>query len=234
MLTKLPNSARFTLSKIDYKHYQALQDLTPIDFNLSSAASTKRRNEFYSGRWCAVQCLIQKNINNFAIQIGEDRAPIWPKGIIGSISHSDRLAAALVDKNTDCVAIGLDIQPLSPETLAEDLKDTILHPLEITRFNHEFDAKIFDLIFSAKETLFKALYPSCSVFFDHQEAEVFKIDVSQNTLKIRLLRPLGKTWHKNQVFEINFDYISGELVTWLHLKHAKAQDSAQLTLNNHL
>tara|TARA_R110001599_G_scaffold99080_1_gene254165 strand:- start:8174 stop:8863 length:690 start_codon:yes stop_codon:yes gene_type:complete len=227
VLVKLPNSARFTLTKIDPEHYNALQNLRPNNFNLSRGASAKRRNEFYSGRWCATQCLIQKNKSNFPIQIGEDRAPIWPMGIIGSISHSDRLAAALIDENTHCVAIGLDIQPLSPETLAEDLKGTILHPLEISRFENEFDAQIFDLIFSAKETLFKALYPSCSVFFDHQEAEIFKIDRSQNTLKIRLLRPLEKVWHKNQVFEINFDYISGELVTWLHIKHSNARDTLQ-------
>ena len=218
MLKKLPNSARFTLVEIDPEHYKALRELTSIDFNLSTAACTKRKNEFYSGRWCASQCLIQKNESNLVVQIGEDRAPIWPVGIIGSISHSDRLAAALLDENTDSLAIGLDIQPVSPQTLAQDLKNIILHPLEIKRFEHQFSAKLFDLIFSAKETLFKALYPSCSIFFDHQDAQVFNIDSTQNTLQISLLRSLGSHWYKNQIFDINFDYISSELVTWLYIK----------------
>jgi enterobactin synthetase component D len=218
LLKRLPCSAQFTLAEINSKHYKAVQELTSSDFNLSSAARTKRKNEFYSGRWCAIQCLIQKNETNLVILIGEDRAPIWPMGIIGSISHSDRLAAALLDKNTDCLAVGLDIQPVSSLTLAQDLKNIILHPLEIKRFAHQFNAIIFDLIFSAKETLFKALYPSCSVFFDHQDAEVFKIDSTQNILQIRLLRSLGSYWYKNQVFEVSFDYISSELVTWLHIK----------------
>jgi enterobactin synthetase component D len=195
-----------------------LQNLTSSNFNLSSVACTKRKNEFYSGRWCAIQCLIQKNKSNFAIQMGEDRSPIWPEGIIGSISHSNRLAAALLDESAYCLAIGLDIQPTSAQTLAQDLKNIILHPLEITRFEFQYNARLFDLIFSAKESLFKALYPSCCIFFDHQDAEVFKIDSTQNTLKIRLLRPLGNCWYKNQVFDVNFDYISGELVTWLHIK----------------
>jgi len=218
LLKKLPNSARFNLVEIDSEHYKVLRELTSIDFNLSTAACSKRKNEFYSGRWCAIQCLIKKNESNLAVQIGEDRAPIWPVGIIGSISHSDRLAAALLDNDTDCLAIGLDIQPLSPQSLAKDLKNTILHPVEIKRFDNQFNARLFDLIFSAKETLFKALYPSCSIFFDHQDAEVFKIDSTQNTLQISLLRSLGSYWYKNQIFDINFEYISGELVTWLYIK----------------
>lgn len=218
MLKKLPNSAQFTLVEIDPEHYKALREFTAIDFNLSTSACTKRKNEFYSGRWSAIQCLAKKNASNLSIQIGEDRAPIWPMGIIGSISHSDQLAATLLDENTYCLAIGLDIQPISSQTLAQNLKNFILHPLEIKRFGHQFNARLFDLIFSAKETLFKALYPSCSIFFDHQEAEVFKIDPSQNTLQIRLLRSLGSCWHKNQTFVVNFDYISGELITWLYIK----------------
>jgi enterobactin synthetase component D len=218
LLTRLPNSARFTLTKIDSEHDKVLQELTPSNFNLSSAACTKRKNEFYSGRWCAIQCLIQKNESNFAIQIGEDRAPIWPTGIIGSISHSNRLAAALLDESAYCLAIGLDIQPASSQTLAQDLKKTILHPLEIKRFDYQFNAKLFDLIFSAKESLFKALYPSCSIFFDHQDAEIFKIDATQSILQIRLLRSLGNYWYKNQIFDVNFDYMSGELVTWIYIK----------------
>jgi enterobactin synthetase component D len=218
LLKRLPNSARFTLAEIDPEHYKALKELTPSNFNLSSAAGTKRKNEFFSGRWCATQCLIQKNEHNFTIQIGEDRAPIWPAGIIGSISHSNRLAAALLDESTSCLAIGLDIQPLSPQTLAQDLKKTILHPLEIKRFEYQYDARLFDLIFSAKETLFKALYPSCSIFFDHQDAEVIEINSTQNILQIRLLRSLGNYWHKSQVFDVNFDYISEELITWLYIK----------------
>jgi 4'-phosphopantetheinyl transferase EntD len=108
-LKRLPYSAQFTLAEINSKHYKAVQELTSSDFNLSSTARTQRKNEFYSGRWCAIQCLIQKNETNLVILIGEDRVPIWPAGIIGSISHSDRLAATLLDESIYCLAIGLDI-----------------------------------------------------------------------------------------------------------------------------
>ena len=218
MLNKLPSSAKFTLADIDPRHYNALQELIPIQFNLSPAACAKRKNEFYSGRWCAVQSLIKKNESDLSIQIGKDRAPIWPKGVVGSISHSDQLAAALVDNNANCLAIGLDIQPASSMALASDLKASILHPNEIKNFAQHYDEKLFDIIFSAKETLFKALYPSCSIFFDHLDAEVFEINATSQTLQIKLLCSLGHYWRQNQRFEINYDFVSDELITWLYIK----------------
>lgn len=217
-MKNIPNSAQFCLVDIHPRHHKDLTTLTGSNFNLSPAARAKRKNEFYSGRWCAAQCLINKNEDKLAVQIGADRAPIWPVGVVGSISHSDQQAAALIDHTQHCLGIGLDIQANSSQALANDLKTTILHPLEITRFNHQYNAQLFDLIFSAKESLYKALYPRCTIFFDHQDAEVTNINRVEKTLQISLLRSLGHYWSKHQTFEINFDYLSGELVTWLYIK----------------
>jgi enterobactin synthetase component D len=102
--------------------------------------------------------------NNLVVQIRENRAPIWPMRIIGRISHSDRLAAALLDKNTVCLAIGLDIQPVSSVTLAQDLKNIILHPLEIKHFGHQFDATYLILYFQQKK-LYSMPYTQAALFF---------------------------------------------------------------------
>ena len=51
--------------------------------------SQKRLSDFATGRYCAMKALEQFGIQDAIIPIGEDRAPIWPEGIVGSISHCD-------------------------------------------------------------------------------------------------------------------------------------------------
>ena len=47
--------------------------------------SLKRLSDFSTGRYCAIKALEQLGIQDAIIPIGEDRAPIWPEGIVGSI-----------------------------------------------------------------------------------------------------------------------------------------------------
>src|SRR5947208_1552294 len=69
-----------------------------------------RRREFRAGRLYARQALRGLGIPETAIPIGPDRAPIWPKGVVGSISHSRNLCAAVVGLSADYLGIGIDIE----------------------------------------------------------------------------------------------------------------------------
>jgi len=59
--------------------------LTEVEKKLTLGFSLKRLADFSTGRYCAIKALEQLGIQDAIIPIGEDRAPIWPEGIVGSI-----------------------------------------------------------------------------------------------------------------------------------------------------
>ena len=71
--------------------------------------SPKRLADFSTGRYCAMKALEQIGIQNVIIPIGKDREPIWPEGIVGSISHCESLTGAIVSRKADHISLGLDI-----------------------------------------------------------------------------------------------------------------------------
>lgn len=109
----------------------------------------KRLAEFRAGRAAAREALAALGLPDRAIPAGADRAPIWPMGVHGAISHSDRLCLAVVGWQR---RIGLDLEPATP--LEADLRGTILIGAEMGA--SDLGAK---LIFSAKEAVYKAQYP---------------------------------------------------------------------------
>lgn len=120
-----------------------------------------RLAEFAAGRAAARQALAALGLPKVAIPMGEDRAPIWPQGVVGSISHCAGACMAVVARQSDFVGIGLDLEPAQP--LARDLWPSILRP-------EEFAADGLDAlrIFVAKEAAYKAQYLLSRQVFDFQ------------------------------------------------------------------
>jgi 4'-phosphopantetheinyl transferase EntD len=95
-------------------------------------------------------------------------APIWPKGIVGSLAHDSHVAIAAVSTVDQVSALGIDIEPA--ETLPGDLLPLIATPHE--RDQIEFDPYRGRLLFTAKEAVYKALHPIDNVFLEHHDVEV--------------------------------------------------------------
>ena len=70
----------------------------------------KRRQEFRAGRCCARRALAELGVEACAIPSGPDRAPDWPDGIVGSISHCEDHAVAVVARQDACRGIGVDLE----------------------------------------------------------------------------------------------------------------------------
>ena len=83
---------------------------------------------------------------------GADRAPVWPEGLVGSISHDQSGAIAIVAKRHRMLGVGIDIEPAAP--LPEELAGSVL-----MRGERGGDGLSGRAIFSAKECVYKALYP---------------------------------------------------------------------------
>lgn len=142
---------------------------------LISRAVSKRKNEFRAGRLCAHDALGALNVPFASLLTGPDREPLWPEGIVGSISHSNVLCVAAVARRSELVAIGIDTE--LDEALPEPLIPKICTPAEAKRPLHK-------QVFSAKEATYKCLHPSVKKFFGFHAAEV---EFHGEAFQVRLL-----------------------------------------------
>lgn len=147
----------------------------PADLN---RAVPKRQAEFMAGRWCVAQLYRQHRVQSQSPwpKISESRAPIWPKGWTGSITHSSGHAAAVIGSRSNCTALGLDLEPIIEEKTAQKVRGYILHPDEERLVT---DQLTLSLIFSFKESIYKALNPILKRFIGFQEVVVSHIDQGQ-------------------------------------------------------
>lgn len=111
-------------------------------------AVPKRLAEFSAGRFAARAAFADPDI---VLPVGADRAPVWPDGSVGSITHCAGLCLAVVGKSDTYWGLGLDAEPDHP--LEEEIWDSILRRDEVNRDGSQALA-----YFVAKEAAYKAQY----------------------------------------------------------------------------
>ena len=143
-----------------------------------------RQAEFAAGRRAARVALGAIGEPPVALPPGPARAPLWPPGVVGSISHDAGLAIAAVMRRAQVRGLGIDLTEAAP--LPGETRHSILpHAAE-----QELDAMQARAGFSAKECLFKALFPETETFFGFEAATVLP-DIAEGRFDIRLTRTLG-------------------------------------------
>lgn len=149
--------------------------LAPEEAALASPrAVEKRRRELRAGRVAAHRALAQAGAASASAPIlkGPRGEPLWPAGWVGAISHSDRLAAALVAPSTATAGVGLDVEQLDREVPPEVVA-------LVTRASERgwigADSARFLAVWSAKEAIFKATFPLAGVFLDFLDAELVDV-----------------------------------------------------------
>lgn len=180
-------SSRFASSELAADDFQRCGIEPPPSVQRSVA---KRQAEYLAGRLCARDALRALDGLDMVPAIGDDRAPVWPAHISGSITHSSGWAAAVVAHKRDWRGLGLDVESLMPTVRAERLATEILTPAEIQRMDPAQVALSVTLTFSLKESLFKALYPLVGQRFYFEHAEVLQWS-ADGRARLRLLTSLS-------------------------------------------
>jgi 4'-phosphopantetheinyl transferase EntD len=155
---------------------------------LLAGAVDKRRREFSTGRMCARSALRQLGYPAFAILRGPRGEPLWPEGVVGSITHCDGYRAAAVARSSEILTLGIDAEPHAQ--LPEGVREQIARPEELTalrRLGSEEPRLHWDrLLFSAKESVYKACYPLLRSWLDFEQVSI-AFDPSRRTFLARLL-----------------------------------------------
>jgi enterobactin synthetase component D len=192
----------------DLSVWDALSGSVPR--SLASAAS-KRRREFAAGRQCAYTALRRAGC---AIEdwpsIGNDQLPVWPHGWLGSISHTEKGTVAVVGRKDMLTLLGIDIELLQEDQTWEEIRHLIVSDDELTILGSLTVAKATCLAFSAKESLFKALYPSVRCFKDFTAARI--ISFGPANLELILTEPWGKQ-PPSSVLDVSYIFAVGHVFT---------------------
>ena len=172
----------------------------------------KRQAEYLAGRVCARAALQRLDGRDYVPGTHEDRSPIWPAGIHGSITHGKGWAAAVVAAESSCRGLGLDQETLLDEERAERLMGEILTPSELDRLDRSQLALAVTLTFSLKESLFKTLYPLTHQRFYFEHAEVLHWSVD-GLARLRLLTDLSAEWRHGVELQGQFCVQDGHLLS---------------------
>lgn len=166
----LPDAVRLAEMPPDRADPAAL----PVDeLRQIERAVPKRRLEFAAGRQLARRLLIEIGHDVDAMPSDADRVPRWPQAVVGSITHCRSLCAVAVAPRPLFLGIGLDVEPAEP--MNPGLLPQILRESEFARLRdwpHRWRDLAGILTFSAKEALYKSIYPAHRVFLDFQDVEL--------------------------------------------------------------
>jgi 4'-phosphopantetheinyl transferase EntD len=135
-------------------------------------AAQTRVEQFTAGRACSREALSRFGLAaTTPILRGEDRAPIWPKGFVGSITHTDTWCAAAVARIEAFRAVGIDLEPATP--LKEALWRRVCTKGERERLRDGPDPGLMGkIMFSAKEAVYKCQYTLTNQFLGFHAVEL--------------------------------------------------------------
>jgi 4'-phosphopantetheinyl transferase EntD len=171
----------------------------PAEEHLIAKSVEKRRRDFIGARHCARLALAELGEPPVAIGKGERGAPVWPRGIVGSLTHTEGYRAAALAHKLRFRSVGIDAEPHGP--LPEGVLDSVSLPPEREWLNTASPVTALHLdrlLFCAKEATYKTWWPLTSRWLGFEDAHItFTVDESSDgagtgTFRSELLVP-GQT-----------------------------------------
>ena len=171
--TPFPDHISFCLLPI---HSTSNQKLHPAEENYFSQLSSVSRKEHYrSGRICAGEVLSKLGTRGQPVlRDPQTREPLWPEGISGAITHSGSWAAAAAGKSSDVSGIGIDLEDLERQVDSRISRHVCIPEEQkwLQESGEDFLEQNLKIIFSAKESIFKAFFPYTRTYLHFHDARI--------------------------------------------------------------
>ena len=168
-----PDHISFCLIPI---HSASNQKLHPAEENYFSQLSSVSRKEHYrSGRICAGEVLSKLGtLGQPVLRDPQTREPLWPEGISGAITHSGNWAAAAAGKTSDVSGIGIDLEDLERQVDSRISRHVCIPEEQkwLQECGEDFLEQNLKIIFSAKESIFKAFFPYTRTYLHFHDARI--------------------------------------------------------------
>ena len=165
-------------------------ELFPEEEAALGNAVEKRRREFVTGRACAREALARLGLPAQAIPTGARGEPLWPRGVVGAITHCSGYRACAVAPAGELLTIGIDAE------VDDALPPGVLGDIALPEERRWIEAAAaadpgtsWDrLLFSIKESIYKAWFPLTGSWLGFEDAAV-AVDRAGGTFAARLLVP---------------------------------------------
>ncbi|WDT90176.1 4'-phosphopantetheinyl transferase superfamily protein [Streptomyces sp. SCSIO-PteL053] len=149
--------------------------LFPEEEALIAKSVAKRRNDFATARACARRAMAGLGLPPVPVLHGHRGRPLWPEGIVGTLTHCTGYRAAALARATDVLSLGIDAEPHGP--LPAGVRELVTLPAERERIGPPAPEGMGEMhwdriLFSAKESVFKTWYPVTGVELDFLEADL--------------------------------------------------------------
>lgn len=177
--------------------------------------SVKKMSHYFAGRYLVSLALNDLDYESVDILNRPDGSPIWPFSISGSISHTRNAACCVIDRTGH--SVGIDIQNILYEpnvSLVEKRVTTVIDEIS----NHPYlkmDRNTYiSLIFSAKECLYKAIYPAVKKHFTFNAFNIIH-PVGENILTFELVYSLSEKHAICTRYKVNYSVSESWVLTWM-------------------
>ena len=177
----------------------------------------RRRIQFLAGRVCAREAIgrLATGRRSGAAAGSRTAARSGRTGFVGSISHTARFATAAVAHASEARGLGVDVEPVMSREAAADVAATRRRRDETRRVAQAAGLDPLEsltLVFSAKESLFKALYPPTRRHFDYLDCELVRVDPGARGFSIRFRPPFDAAFGAAE-FAGRYELADGEVRT---------------------
>jgi len=170
MTPGLPSSVVMVETRVDAPESSAW----PAESTAVAGLPDARRAEYVTVRDCARQALARLGVPPAPIIDDARGAPVWPRGIVGAMTHCRGYRAAAVARVGDVTALGIDAEPA--EALPTGIGRRISADAEwasIEVLTRQDAGVPWDrLLFSAKESVYKAWYPLTRIGLDFLAVDI--------------------------------------------------------------
>lgn len=176
----------------------------------------KRQAEFLAGRICARSALSRHSYGEYQVGIGRLREPIWPPHLVGSITHNDQYAAAIVESKSRFTSIGIDVETLVAEPTFHALAGLVVSKKEMSylysKASHLDLNCLLTIVFSVKESFFKAAFEKVKRYFGFDAVEVIDIDIVARTLQLRVTQTLCQEITLGKLCNAHYEFLDSNSI----------------------
>jgi enterobactin synthetase component D len=186
-----------------------------------NSANSKRKAAFLAGRISANLAFLKLGLTPQTVGIGTHRKPLWPKSAIGSISHHSNTGyCMLMHRPVNLslqTAVGIDVESVLPANECRLLAPSVISipETQLLLENYHGLDRALTLAFSAKEAVFKAIYPAVGQYFDFLDVRISTVSIEAATLGITLVKDLSPEFLKGHVFKAHYQLDDIKVISWV-------------------
>jgi enterobactin synthetase component D len=154
-------------------------------------------------------------MNAVELDTGSLRQPLWPKGVSGSITHTNAIGAAIAVPSDIIRGIGIDIEHIIDTGAADTIRNSVLTNEELAIFATKDCCDpnmLLTIAFSAKESFFKATSSHVGRYFEFHALRLTCIDTAGGCLTFMVVETLSPTLRTGQTFNTYFRLINERTV----------------------